>query len=171
MESVTSPSSPTTDPVSPLSAEEKEAAELAEDKQAVQDEWDKYMADGVIEKCEELDDFDLERFWMTHKRTYPLFFRVALDVMPAQASSVPCERVFSSSKETDTIRRSQLSPVMMEILQMLKFMFRSERLDFNDNWVSREQDMVVADINPSVLEDMIAWRDISELDRLLAGSS
>ncbi|GLB45637.1 putative encoded by [Lyophyllum shimeji] len=62
MESVTSPSSPTTDPVSPLSAEEKEAAELAEDKQAVQDEWDKYMADGVIEKREELDDFDLERF-------------------------------------------------------------------------------------------------------------
>jgi hAT family C-terminal dimerisation region len=44
-----------------------------------------------------------------------------MDVLPIQASSVPCERVFSSSKETTTDRRSKLGPRMMEALQLLKF--------------------------------------------------
>ncbi|KIY46808.1 hypothetical protein FISHEDRAFT_13691, partial [Fistulina hepatica ATCC 64428] len=61
---------------------------------------------------------------------YPLLFKIAMDVLPAQASAVPCERVFSSSKETDTLRRSQLSPALMEILQILKFTFRQDRMSF-----------------------------------------
>ncbi len=48
-----------------------------------------------------------------------------MDILPIQSTSVPCERVFSSSKETDTLRRSRLSPEMMEALQILKFAIRS----------------------------------------------
>ena len=39
------------------------------------------------------------------------------DDKPAQASSVPCERLFSSGKETCTARRNRLQPHLMEALQ------------------------------------------------------
>jgi hypothetical protein len=44
-----------------------------------------------------------------------------MDILPIQASSVPCERVFSSSKETITARRNALSPNLVEALQLLKY--------------------------------------------------
>jgi hypothetical protein len=47
-----------------------------------------------------------------------------------QATSVPSERVFSSSAETNTKRRNRLSPALMEALQMLKFNFKKTRLNF-----------------------------------------
>ena len=51
---------------------------------------------------------------------------VALDVLPAQASAVSCERMFSSSKETDTLCRNRLSPEVMEALQILKYFYKQE---------------------------------------------
>ena len=84
-----------------------------------------------------------------------------------QASSVPCECIFSSSKETDTLQQSQLSPEMMEMLQMLKFQFRSEQLDLNNNWVSLEGDLSVMDISPEVVEGMISEQRITDLDELI----
>lgn len=54
-----------------------------------------------------------------------------MDILPIQGSSVPCEHVFSSGKETMTARRSRISPELMEALQLLKFSLRSgNELDF-----------------------------------------
>ena len=50
-----------------------------------------------------------------------------MDVLPIQASSVPCERVFSSSKETITPRRNRISAELMESLQLLKFSVKRGR--------------------------------------------
>ena len=50
-----------------------------------------------------------------------------MDILPIQASSVPCERVFSSSKETITARRNSLSPHLVEALQLLKFATKHNR--------------------------------------------
>ncbi|KIJ27446.1 hypothetical protein M422DRAFT_106957, partial [Sphaerobolus stellatus SS14] len=61
-------------------------------------------------------------------------FRMAMDYLPAQASSVPSEHVFSSSAETDTQCQNRLSPHLVEQLQMLKFMLRKSRLDFTSIW-------------------------------------
>jgi hypothetical protein len=61
-------------------------------------------------------------------------YRIALDILPVQASSVPCERLFSSSKETCTAHCSQLSGQMLEALQFLKFIFCQEHLDFTSHW-------------------------------------
>jgi hypothetical protein len=44
-----------------------------------------------------------------------------MDYLPVQASSVPCERVFSSSGETDTKKRNRLASDLMEGLQILKY--------------------------------------------------
>lgn len=58
-----------------------------------------------------------------------------MDYLPIQASAVPCERVFSSSAETDTKRRNRIGPTLMEALQMLKFQQKKKRLDFTRGWV------------------------------------
>jgi hypothetical protein len=50
-----------------------------------------------------------------------------MDILPIQASAVPCERVFSSAKETTTPRRNRISPELMEMLQILKFSIRNGR--------------------------------------------
>lgn len=50
-----------------------------------------------------------------------------MDILPIQGSAVPCERVFSSAKETTTARRNKISPELMEAFQMLKFSLRKGR--------------------------------------------
>jgi hypothetical protein len=58
-----------------------------------------------------------------------------MDILPIQASSVPCERVFSSSKETITARRNSLSPQLVEALQLLKFSTKQGRgMNFTQGW-------------------------------------
>ena len=60
-----------------------------------------------------------------------------MDVLPIQGSSVPCERVFSSAKETLTDHRSRILPELMEGLQLLKYSVKHGRsLNFTagDSW-------------------------------------
>ncbi|KIK71581.1 hypothetical protein GYMLUDRAFT_122597, partial [Collybiopsis luxurians FD-317 M1] len=52
---------------------------------------------------------------------YPIIYKLAMDILPIQGTSVPSECVFSSAGETDTKRRNRLSPEMMQALQVLKF--------------------------------------------------
>jgi len=73
---------------------------------------------------------------------YPTIFRMAMDYLPIQASAVPCERVFSSSGETDTERRNRISPAFMEILQMLKFDRKKERLNFTRGWATSQKELL-----------------------------
>lgn len=94
---------------------------------------------------------------------------MALDVMPAQASAVPSERVFSSGKETDAMRRSQMSATTMEILQVLKFNLKSERLDFRNRWVATEAELQALDIDPAVLTTLLANRDLDQLSDIISG--
>jgi len=62
--------------------------------------------------------------------TYPTLFEIAMDYLPIQATSVPSERIFSSSSETDTKKRNRIHPVLMEALQMLKCALKNDRLNF-----------------------------------------
>ena len=66
---------------------------------------------------------------------------MALDYLPAQTSSVPSERAFSSSAETDTRRRNRITPELMEKLQMLKYMLKRAQLDFTGGWKCDEKDL------------------------------
>jgi hypothetical protein len=56
---------------------------------------------------------------------YPTLRRVALDFLPCQASSVPCERLFSGGGEIATKRRARLGAEHFEELQMMKFVWRN----------------------------------------------
>jgi hypothetical protein len=55
-----------------------------------------------------------------------------MDVLPAQASSVSSERVFSSSKITCTRARNKISARTIEQLQLLKYYIRHHRAPIND---------------------------------------
>lgn len=70
-------------------------------------------------------------------------FGVEMDMLPAQALAVPSERVFSSSKETCTLRRNRVS--LREALQVPKYSYRSERLSFvEDLIIVKEADYTIS---------------------------
>jgi hypothetical protein len=50
-------------------------------------------------------------------------------VLPCQASSVPCERIFSGSKQTATDRRARLGNTCFEELQITKNTWRGSIVD------------------------------------------
>jgi hypothetical protein len=82
---------------------------------------------------------------------------MALDFLPIQASSVPCERVFSSSAETDTKKRNRINPDLMEALQLLKFAYKKERFSFTKHLLTSEEDLI-GDGPESVGKDALAER-------------
>ncbi|EIN07956.1 hATC-domain-containing protein [Punctularia strigosozonata HHB-11173 SS5] len=114
----------------------------ADDRLQALAELDRYCAEPVIENGIE-DGLDLLWYWQTKRYEYPLLYRIALDILPAQASSVSCERFFSSAKETDTLRRNRLSPELMEVLQFLKSYYRRESLSFTEDFVARPEDYAI----------------------------
>src|SRR5712692_5417936 len=69
-----------------------------------------------------------------NKVEFPTLFGITLDYLPIQASSVPCERVFSSTKETDTLKCNHIHPVLMEALQTLKFLLKKKWFNFTGGW-------------------------------------
>jgi hypothetical protein len=54
-----------------------------------------------------------------------------MTVLAVPATSAPSERDFSSSGHTVTHARNQLTPVLMEALQVLKFNHKNGILDFS----------------------------------------
>ena len=56
---------------------------------------------------------------------YPTLRRIALDYLPCQALSVPCEHLFSAGGEVVTKRWAQLGVARFEELQMMKFAWRN----------------------------------------------
>lgn len=74
------------------------------------------------------------------RKTYPTLFAIAMDYLPVQASAVPCERVFSSSAETDTKKRNRICETLMEALQMLKYGLKKERLNFTQQFIISQHD-------------------------------
>ena len=92
---------------------------------------------------------------------------IALDYLPIQASVVLCERVFSSSGETDTKRRNQIHPILMEALQMIKFSLKQKQLDFMEGWATSEYDMRgMGDDEPDLLATFSTVK--GGLDNILA---
>jgi len=86
---------------------------------------------------------------------FPTLFAIAMDFLPIQATSVPCERVFSSAKEMDIAKRNRMSPILMEALQLLKFSLKKERLNFTARWSTSVNAMCVARKPSHDLNDLL----------------
>lgn len=90
-----------------------------------------------------------------------------MDYLPIQASAVPCERIFSSSAETNTKKRNRISPLLMEALQMLKFHLKKERLNFTAGWITPEKDLVDDEPEEDLLQNLLRGDFQDALDRVI----
>jgi len=90
-----------------------------------------------------------------------------MDYLPIQASSVPCERVFSSSAETNTKRRNRINPLTMEVLQMLKFNLKQKRLSFTEGWATPESLMTDDKMEEDLLANLLKKDYLSDLDKAM----
>jgi len=81
---------------------------------------------------------------------YPTLARIALDVLPCQASSVPCERLFSASKQVATDRRARLGAVMFEVLLIMKFAWKKDLKD-----IAAWNSMQIEEINLMEFEEWL----------------
>ncbi|KAL7282477.1 hypothetical protein ACG7TL_003948 [Trametes sanguinea] len=163
-----------------------EAQRLEQDREIVKAELTRYEAAGIVQQDDDNDvqsadeesedsdsgEFDLLHYWQTHETEFPYLYRVALDILPVPASSVPCERVFSACKDIDTLRRNALDEGMLEILQVLKFSIKQERLDFPLSWrPAREEDMDVGvKLPPSEATRLVAEGRLEEFAKLVEES-
>jgi hypothetical protein len=90
-----------------------------------------------------------------------------MDILPVQASAVPCERVFSSSKDTITPQRSRLSGITVEMLQILKYRFKRKRLNFLSDELANEIDYTLeGPITVHAASELVATSQFEELKDL-----
>lgn len=94
---------------------------------------------------------------------FPTFALAARDVLAVPASSVPCERLFSSGKQVATDRRSCLGSDRFEELQVMKSAWKDSIFDFA-TWNSEEVEDI-SEFEELLIEDIAAV----ELDKELAG--
>jgi hAT family C-terminal dimerisation region len=94
---------------------------------------------------------------------WPTLFKLAMDLLAIQGTSVPCEHVFSASKETARARRNRLGPKIMEALQVLKFHSKQD-INFTQGLKEVDQVAELEEEEAAVpVEDMIGYlRDVIE---------
>jgi hypothetical protein len=64
---------------------------------------------------------DLIAWWQDNGSVYPTLWQIAIDYLPCQASSVPCEWLFSGGGEIAIKHHAQLGAEQFEELQVMKF--------------------------------------------------
>ncbi|KAG6855738.1 hypothetical protein H0H87_011408 [Tephrocybe sp. NHM501043] len=131
---------------------DQEMHALCKDEWIVEQELKFYINNGVSDTAEHLSD--LTQKWEHNEHSYPLLFHVTMDVLPVQASAVSCEQVFSS-----------------KALQMLKFSFKQERLNFTGDLIADEKDYTIVGLvtGTAVLEFLEAGK-LQELEELLSNT-
>ncbi|KAG1796431.1 uncharacterized protein HD556DRAFT_1234665, partial [Suillus plorans] len=82
---------------------------------------------------------------------------------------VLCERAFSSSGETCALRHSRILPDLLGKLQVFKYIYKGERLDFAADWIATEADYgIEGDVTQSAVEELLSSGKIEELAELLS---
>ncbi|KAF8751055.1 hAT family C-terminal dimerization region [Rhizoctonia solani] len=111
--------------LSPYASSPSRAA-LIHQKLTVNTEHERYVKEKVL-PLSELGKTDLVKHWtsVSVEQKFSLLQAVAMDVLPAQASSVSSEQVFSSSKLTCTRARNRMKANTVESLQILKYAIRN----------------------------------------------
>jgi hypothetical protein len=92
---------------------------------------------------------------------YPTLRRIAIDYLACQASSVPCERLFSAGGEVATKRRAKLGAARFEELLMMKYAWRKN----GTGDVAAQNSAVVEEIDEEAGSEIIEYKDMLAADR------
>ncbi len=89
---------------------------------------------------------------------YPTLARISLNILLSQASLVPCERLFSCSKQVATERRACLGSAVFEELVIMGSAWRSDLYNMSA-WTSSQMEEVDLEFEEMFGEDMdcLAW--------------
>jgi hypothetical protein len=89
---------------------------------------------------------------------------MALDILPVQASSVPCERLFSSSKQVVTECRAHLGSDRFEELLVMKSAWRGMIRDWAATNSAEVEEVDLVEYEELLEEDVQArtWDDEDE---------
>ena len=158
-------------------ADDMEIGESSEDTQTIEQEYQAYIT-ATLSK-----NVDILKFWevgggirgalttdkisQINRSFFPTLYAMAMDYLPIQATAVPCERIFSSSAETDTKQRNHISPLLMEALQMQKFMIKKEHLSFTEGWMTQEEELVEDDPDQDLLQMLLDDDAQTSLDSVI----
>ncbi|KAH7885559.1 hypothetical protein F5I97DRAFT_1810403, partial [Phlebopus sp. FC_14] len=85
---------------------------------------------------------------------------ISIDVLPAQASSVPCKHIFSSNKEICTLHQNNLFSKLMEAL---KFKYQQEGLSFTSDLITKSQDYSITELMDYAACELITTNNFKEL--------
>ena len=91
---------------------------------------------------------------------------IALDILPSQASSVPCEWLFSGTKQIATDRRASLGSKIFEELTIIKSAWGSNIYD-NAAWNTvQSKEVDNGDFEEMLNDDveMLDWNEMPELE-------
>ena len=107
-----------------------------------------------------------------NEKKYPFLFPVALDILPVQASAVPCERIFSSSKQSCEDHRNHATPKLFEALQFRKHALKKNRLDFTEHYsVAKEEDYTIeGQVTDKAAQELLFQGRVDILTELLNNS-
>jgi hypothetical protein len=100
-------------------------------------------------------------------KLYPTLARIALDVLPSQASSVPCERLFSGTKQIAVDRRARLGAAVFEELVVMGSAWGPDIYDMAAWTSSQEEEVDFFDFEDMLVNDvqMVAWeKDLEGMD-------
>jgi hAT family C-terminal dimerisation region len=84
---------------------------------------------------------------------YPTLARIALDVLPSQASSVPCERLFSGTKQIAVDRRARLGTAVFEELVVMGSAWGADIYDMAAWTGSQEEEVDYIDFEEMLAND------------------
>jgi hAT family C-terminal dimerisation region len=97
---------------------------------------------------------DLVAWWQDNAKRYPTLALIALDVLPIQASSVPCEHLFSSSKQVATDRRACLGSKRFEEILMMKSVWHGSIADWASIYSNQVEEVDLVDYKDLLQADM-----------------
>ncbi|KAG1787754.1 uncharacterized protein HD556DRAFT_1246251 [Suillus plorans] len=87
---------------------------------------------------------------------------------------IKVDLVTHESQETCTVtdRRANLSPPVLEALQILKFSYKQDRLDFTSHLVAEEMDYNISGpVSRNTIDELVAAGKLDELAQLLANEN
>ncbi|KAH9080277.1 ribonuclease H-like domain-containing protein, partial [Lactarius deliciosus] len=137
-------------PTNTLTAEQmasQDAEDAAQDLTVVKSEiyrWKQAPLRTMDEK------FDLVCFWEAIETDFPLMFKVAVDILP-----------------TCALRRNLLSSALLEVLQVLKHVYKQGRLDFTSGLIATEDDYSIESTTEAAINELVSLGKNDELLDLL----